>query len=260
MTAPHQPGSSSSRALLFGALAFAIVFLVIIAGTIGVLVFQHGRSNDAEQSASTSAETTTSPSSPGTTTATATTATPSAEAEYCWSAANVRDSENKNGKIRGGELEFTPPGFFSDRGENAPLAFTTDVASAYGTVEKGWISYAMVGKVHWQDGYDYPGAATAADRMLDCLRSNSGIWSGTSNRQVENRDLQGVTIDGMHGYRASADIMFDSDQLKKTNGSRLVIIVVDTKDGPSVFASEASIGVKAALTAQKEAEESLAVV
>lgn len=250
MTSPHQPGSVS-KPLLIGVLAFAVVFLLIIAGTVGVLLFQHSRSGKQDP---TSSAPTTSASSATTSDA----ATPTAEEEYCWNAASVRNSQNPSGKLQGGGLVFTPPSYFGERSNSQVLAFSTDTAVSYATVEPDWISYAMVGELAWQDGYEYPGAATAADRLLDCVRSNSSTWEGTSNRQIENRDLQGVTIDGHHGYRASGDITFDTDRLKKTTGSRLVIIVVDTPDGPSVFGSEAAIGIQDSLDAQKEAEESLA--
>lgn len=255
------PGSNGGggSALLIGGIAFAMVFLLIVGITVGYLVLRNSGSSGASTPTTTVTDSSTPPPSeptgPVTTTSEETTAIE--DEQHCWTPTNVRESENPSGRLRGGGLEFIPPEGFDSRVNRTFLNFTTDAQMATAPVEDSWVSSIGVGKIEWQPGVEYPGDKVAAERLLDCLYGNAGIWGNTSQRTLNDKVIEAVTIAGMPGYRATAVLKFGKHNLTKTDSTRLEVVVVNTPQGPSVFSSEIAIGVKEHEDGAAEAYKSL---
>jgi hypothetical protein len=238
------------RPLIFGVLSFVVVFVLIVGGTTAYLVY---RTSQTPAEPTPTAATPTDPSG---------TPSPTEDETWCWYPSKPqRVSTNPEGKLRGGQLEIeTPPGF-TDRYNDTQYAFTDDPQIALARAEPTWSSSFFVGAVQWQTGYEYPGAEAASTRIVDCMKSNSGMWGAATQRSEENREEQSVTIDGAQGYEITMDYMFSGKTgLETTEGSRIDVVVVDAPDGPSVYVSEVAIGMDEHTDQAVETRKTLAVV
>lgn len=259
LQSPQGPSGGGGRggALLVGGIAFAMVFLLIVGITVGYLVLRNSGSSGAGTSTTSASE------SVSTTPAETTDTTPPPETtsfeeeERCWRPTVERTSQNPSGRLRGGGLEFVPPTGFDNRSSRTNLAFTTDAQMAAALVEGSWYSSMGVAKIEWQPGVEYPGDKAASERLMSCLYGNGYIWEGTSQRTLHDQVTEAVTIAGMPGYRTSAVLKFGKHNFTKTDSTRIVIVVVDTPEGPSVFSSEVAIGVQEHEDAAVEAYDSL---
>lgn len=252
-TQPQQPaGGGRGAALLVGGISFAIVFLLIVGGTVAFLVFRPGGTGGRDDGTTSPR---TSPASPSTSESAS--LKPYTDGEYCWRPSAKRTSTNPSGRLRGGGLEVVPPDIYDARTNYSMYAFTNDVQVAAAPVEKSWASTLTVGKVEWEDGYEYPGAEIASKRILDCTYSNSSNWGDTSQRSLVDEITEPVTIAGMPGYRSSATVKFGKHNLTKTDSTLMVVVVLETPDGPSLFASDTSAGVTEHEKAAEEAYASL---
>lgn len=248
-TSPQQPGGPGggrSGALLIGGITFAIVFLLIVGLTVAFLVVRTTTSGGEETATATSSSaeesTPTEPTGDPTDTGEAT-ASPTAEKERCWNPERTRESSNPSGRLRGGGLQFIPPSGFDGR---APLnygAFLTDGQVALATIEGDWTSNVGVAAVEWQPGYEYPGNKAASERILECMYSDSTMWGDTSQRSLEDQVTEPVTVAGMPGYRTSAVLTFGQHSFEKFESTKLVVVVVDTPQGPSAFIADIAVGV-----------------
>ena len=249
-TGPQRPGGGRGAALLVGALAFAVVFLLVVGGTVTYLVLRPcsgsattESSTPVTSSASSSAE----PTDPATT----------EEEERCWYPTQERTSKNPSGKLRAGGLEMIPPKGFDTRNERTDANFATDAAVAGAKVEGTWYSTVGIAQVEWQPGVDYPGDQTAAERIFSCLVSNGSIWGDTSGRSLKDQTTEPVTVAGMSGYRTTGELHFAKDDLEKTDATRIMVAVISTPEGPTAFISDVAIGVTEHETAQDDAFASL---
>jgi len=254
-TGPQRPGGGRGMPLLIGGLAFAVVFLLIVGATVGYLVLRPG-SGGGDPTASATATTESASASTEQTTE-ATEATSAAEEERCWSPDQARSSKNPSGKLRGGGLEMIPPKGFDDRQDGTFANFVTDATQASAKVEGTWYSTVAVGKVEWQPGVEYPGDHDAAERIFTCLVSNSSLWGDTSGRSVQDQVTEPVTVAGMSGYRTTGVLHFGQDDLEKTDGTRIMVAVISTPEGPSVYLSDVAVGVTEHEEAQNTAYGSL---
>lgn len=251
-TGPRRPGGGRGMPLLIGGLAFAVVFLLIVGATVGYLVLRPGSGGGDPTASATAATESASASTEQTTEATS-----AAEEERCWSPDQARSSKNPSGKLRGGGLEMIPPEGFDDRDDRTEASFVTDAARAAAKVEGTWYSTVAVGEVVWQPGVEYPGDRDAAERIFACLVSNSAIWGGTSGRSVQDQVTEPVTVAGMSGYRTTGVLRFGQDTLEKTDGTRIMVAVISTPEGPSAFVSDVAVGVTEHEEAQSTAYDSL---
>lgn len=260
-TAPHpQPGGGGGRgtALLYGGLAFAVVFLLIVGVTVGYLVLRPGGS-PAGTTASTSSSASTTPGGNETATETdSTSATPTdVEEERCWSPDRFsRTSSNPSGKLRGGGLQFIPPALYDLRSAPQGTSYSDDVQGAQAIVEEGWASTMYVGAVTWQPGIEYPGAEVASQTITHCFYA-ANIWGETKGRSLDDVITEPVTIAGMPGYRTTGIVNFSHAPMESTSATELMVVVLETPQGPSVFATETAIGVEAHEEAADEAYASL---
>lgn len=271
--APGGPGAPRRGwgPLLVGAIAFAIVFLLILAGTIAYVMVRRSAAEARASESSRSAPATTGPSATDplsglpsadpSASATPGSAAPSGQAEYCWyNVQRDRSSVNPEGRIRGGALEISVPEGYTAEGSGR-IAFADDDSFSSLTVEPGWIAVVGAGRIHWQDGYAYPGAQAASERLFDCMVNSSLTWgTSVSQRHLEDRATVPVTIDGVSGYRTSGRVVFDRTRLTTTTGTEVVLIVLDTAGGPSFFMADSAVGVEASAAGARAAEESLRVV
>ncbi|WP_114855493.1 hypothetical protein [Brachybacterium sp. YJGR34] len=256
-TQPQGPGSGGGRgaALLIGGLAFAVVFLLIVGGTVGYLVLRTGGSGGGGAQVTSSSTAPDPESSQATTSADATPT--DVEEETCWTPEGTnRTSSNPSGKLRGGGLQFIPPAEFDGRTTAWWFSFLDDSQTAYATVEENWQSTLTVGEVVWQPGVEYPGAEAASERITTCI-FRASIWGDTSGRSLDDEVTEPVTISGMPGYRTTATVNWESSDLERTDAALISVTVLDTPQGPSAFISETAAGVAEHEEGAQAAYESL---
>ncbi|GAA1484263.1 hypothetical protein [Brachybacterium fresconis] len=256
---PPSPGPGGGRggALLIGGLAFAIVFLLIVGATVGYLVLRPTLFGGADgETAVAESQTATDPEA--TVSDPATSEEPSEVAEErCWSPTSERTSKNPSGKLRGGGLEFIPPAAYGGRDSGGYVHFLNDAQTAYAEVEESWISTMTVGKVEWQPGVEYPGNEVASQKIAKCFFTD-GNWGGKARERTwDDETTKPVTIAGMPGYETRAVVNFGSDDLEKTDGTEIVVVVLDTEQGPSAFVTDTALGVTAHEEAAEKAYSSL---
>ena len=251
-TQSSTPGGGGGRtaSLLVGGIAFAAVFLLIVGGTIGYLVLRGGGDPDPGAATTTATESSSVSESAS--------ETPTdVEEQRCWTPDPVeRSSQNPSGKLRGGGLQFIPPGAFDERQTPRGAAFMNDTQGAYAQVEEGWYSGLFVGAVEWQPGVEYPGAEVASQKIVSCYFSAS-IWGDTEGRSLDDEVTSPVTVAGMPGYRTTATVNFAKSNLELTDATSLSVTVLETPEGPSAFVQEIAVGVTEHEEASAEALESL---
>lgn len=254
-TGPGGPGGRGA-ALLIGGIAFAIVFLLIVGVTVGYLVLRPGGEDGAGPSPSKSTSAPTDEASEGSEASDSATPT-DVEEERCWSPESAdRTSSNPSGKLRGGGLQFIPPSIYEDRGSPIGVSYANDLQGAQAKVEDSWYSTMLVGAVEWQPGVEYPGAEAASQKIVDCF-FYANIWGDAKGRSLDDEITEPVTISGMPGYRTTAVVNFSSSPLERTSATELVVLVVETPQGPSVFVTETAVGVTEHEEAADEAYESV---
>ncbi|MDN6398976.1 MAG: hypothetical protein L0K01_00785 [Brachybacterium sp.] len=240
-TQQQAPGPGGrGTALLVGGIAFAVVFLLVVGGTVVYLVRRPGGDGPDGPPVSDSS-TVTDPGSSGATESDSPTPT-DVEAERCWVPEQERTSQNPSGKLRGGGLQFIPPALYEQRGTPHGIAYTTDLQGAQALVEASWYSTTFVGAVQWQPGIEYPGAEVASQTIVDCF-FYANIWGEAQGRTLDDEITTPVTIAGIPGYRTTATVNFASDPLERTDATELDIVVLETDEGPSVFGTETAVGV-----------------
>ena len=255
-TAQQQtPGGGRGTALLIGGIAFAVVFLLVVGVTVGYLVLRPGGGSAVANPTDTTSVTVTDPEATEETDSPSPTPT-DVEAERCWTPETERTSTNPSGKLRGGGLQFIPPALYTERGRPSGVSYADDLQGAQAKVEDSWYSTMFVGAVVWQPGIEYPGAEEASQQIVSCFFS-APIWGEAKGRSLDDEVTEPVTISGMSGYRTTATVNFSSSPLTLTTATRLVIVVVDTPQGPSVFGTETAVGVPEHEAAADEALESL---
>lgn len=235
-------GGGRGMLLLIGGVAFALVFLLIVGGTVGFLILRPSSSPEPTTSPSTSATT----ASGGEVTATPSGSTDQdVTAERCWMPDSAgRTSTNPSGRLRGGGLEFIPPSAATER--NTVLRhFQTDVQAAGAPVPNtpGWTTALSVGLVSWQDGVEYPGNQTAAETIFDCFSSNGNNWGDATGRSVSDQTTEPVTIAGMPGYRTQGTLEFSTSPYD-FDAVGIMVVVLDTDQGPSVFMADWPVGIE----------------
>lgn len=242
---PAGPGGGRGGAILVGGIAFAIVFLLIVAVTIGFLVLRSSGDGSVAPVTSSTASSPPPPEPSGEITSSAGPSAaeePAGPEERCWTPERERSSSNPSGRLRGGGLEFIPTSGFDSRSELTWGAFLTDGQVAYTGVEGSWISNLAVGAVEWQPGFEYPGDEVAAERILDCMYADGAMWGDTSDRSLNDQVTDPVTVSGMPGYRTTAVLAFGQHSFDSFDSVRITVVVVNTPEGPSFFISEFPVG------------------
>lgn len=118
------------------------------------------------------------------------------------------------------------------------LSFSTDAVGVIAPVAENWVSNFAVGQVMWQPGVKYPGNSKAAERIFDCLVSNSLLWEPkVSGRTLENKKVEPVTLDGMAGHKVTGRLTFTATSLEGITHSDITVAVVEGPKGPAVYAS-----------------------
>lgn len=256
---PSPGGGGRGAALLIGALAFAVVFLLIVGVTVAYLVLRPGGNGGAVASPSAEVSQSADTPSPGTgeETDTASAAPTDVEEERCWRPETPeRTSSNPSGTLRGGGLQFIPPAVYDQRGTPVGVSYADDLQGAQAQVEDTWYSTVFVGEIAWQPGIEYPGAEVASQKIASCFYS-ANIWGETKGRSLDDEVTEPVTIAGLPGYRTTATISFAQSPMERTSATRLVVVVLETEQGPSVFGTETAVGVEEHEDAAVEAYESL---
>jgi len=255
-TQQHSPGPGGrGAAMLIGGIAFAVVFLLIVGGTVAYLVVRSGGGGEGTIASPTTESASQEPTETDTESASATPT--DVEPERCWQPSTTdRTSSNPSGKLRGGGLQFIPPPVYDQRGAAQGVSYANDLQAAQARVEDSWYSTTFVGLVEWQPGIEYPGAEAASTSIVNCFFS-SNIWGDAKGRTLDDMVTEPVTISGMPGYRTTAIVNFASDDLEKTDATELVVVVLETDQGPSVFGTETAVGVTEHEEAADQAYESL---
>lgn len=257
-TPQPQPGGNGGKgtALLFGGIAFAVVFLLIVGVTVGYLVLRPTGSG-GDSATSSPADTTNASSTSASATDTSSETPTDVEEERCWSPEEFeRTSTNPSGKLRGGGLQFIPPTVYDARSSPLGVSYANDLQGAQGRVEDSWYSTAYVGAIEWQPGVEYPGAEAASKAIINCFYS-ANIWGDTKGRSLDDVVTEPVTIAAMPGYRTTGIVNFSHAPMELTSATELVVVVLETDQGPSLFITETSVGVEAHEEAADAAYESL---
>ena len=103
--------------------------------------------------------------------------------------------------------------------------------------------------------FEYPGAEAASKTITNCFYS-ANIWGDTKGRSLDDQVTEPVTIAGMPGYRTTGIVNFSHSPMELTSATELVVVVLETDQGPSVFVTETAVGVEAH---EEAAERSLRV-
>ncbi|MGO1225487.1 MULTISPECIES: hypothetical protein [unclassified Brachybacterium] len=254
----QQAGGNGGRgaALLIGGIAFAVVFLLIVGATVGYLVLRPAGGGGGSTVTSSSASTSVAPETPSTSETPSPTPT-DVEAERCWTPErSERTSTNPSGKLRGGGLQFIPPTLYAERGGPRGIAYANDLQGAQAQVTEDWTSTMVVGAIEWQPGIEYPGAEVASQTIVSCYFS-SDIWGGTSGRSLDDEITEPVTIAGLPGYRTTATVNFAVSDIDEVTATELVVVVLETDQGPSLFMTETNTGTAEHMEAADQAYESL---
>ena len=155
-------------------------------------------------------------------------------------------TEQVDGKVRGGGLEFPQPeGWEVGTGWGNQSAYVTDQHHADQPVEAGWYTLAGVGKVEFpEEEGGYPGAEEAARAIFLCaLEPEQGGELYGDPAMLRNYRDEATMIDGHDAWIVSADVVIsDLALLHSTDAWRRVVIVVDTPDGPAAFDGGAALG------------------
>lgn len=155
-------------------------------------------------------------------------------------------TEQVDGKVRGGGLEFPQPeGWEVGTGWGSQSAYVTDQHHADQPVEAGWYTLAGVGTVEFpEEEGGYPGAEEAARAIFLCaLEPEQGGELYGDPAMLRNYRDEATMIDGHDAWIVSADVVIsDLALLHSTDAWRRVVIVVDTPDGPAAFDGGAALG------------------
>lgn len=269
--------------LMLGIAAFALTFALIITLTfLGIGIGALRKSFVAEPTPSPSATPTSSEPAPVTESpvtefpvtktpavvAPTNTPSPSASAspltvggDYCYRFDGVslpKGNDTKNGTTlsAGGLITSIPSPFSASSIDRSPaLTFTPESAAISTEVEPNWASHIALGKLQWQPGYAYPGNERAAERLFDCIVNNTLLWEPqVPARTLENQKKEAVTIDGMKGFKVTGRLHFTTTLLKETTHDDITVVVLETANGPAVYASIISSNP----TIQEAAQKSLA--
>ncbi|MGP9536510.1 hypothetical protein ACT3SP_00765 [Brachybacterium sp. AOP43-C2-M15] len=164
----------------------------------------------------------------------------------CTTHDDVGESEQAQGVVRGGGLEFTPADGWDVGGDwSGSSAYTVDQGFAHQPVENGWYSVIGVGAVDFpEDEGGYPGAQETARAIFQCSLSRDDAQEiyGDPVELMEYRE-EATTVDGHPARVVGADAQLDETALFHTTDAwRLVVIVVDAPEGPAVFHGGAALG------------------
>lgn len=254
----QQAGGHGGRgaALMIGGIAFAVVFLLIVGVTVGYLVLRPAGGGGGSTVTSSSASAPVDPETPSPSETPSPTPT-DVEAERCWTPERSdRTSTNPSGKLRGGGLQFIPPTLYADRRPPRGVAYANDMQAAQASVTENWASTMIVGAIEWQPGIEYPGAEVASQTIVNCFYS-ADIWGGTSGRSLDDEITEPVTIAGLAGYRTTATVNFAVSTMEQVTATELVVVVLETSQGPSLFVTETNVGTTEHMEAADQAYESL---
>lgn len=177
---------------------------------------------------------------------------------------NALETEQVEGAVRGGGLEFTPPdGWEVGTDWSGASAYQVDKHSAHQPVENGWYTVNSVAAIDFpEDEGGYPGAQDTARAIFQCGLSRDDVQE-IYDDPVELKDYteEPTTIDGHPAWIVSADVQLSDGALFHTTDAwRLAVIVVDAPDGPAVFDGGAAVGHEQQVTDLEAMIESLRVL
>lgn len=259
LTGPREPGSGRGKGPLIALLVGGGVVLVAVLAIGALILSQTVLSPDREDPTVTSEPASTEPDPSED--ATPSEVVPTTESEpsedpslttieaptvECTSPGNRQTTEQVDGFVRGGGLEFAVlAGWNTGSNWGRSAMYMTDVHSADQPVEAGWYSVASVGAVEWpEEEGGYPGAEATARAIFQCsnTRDEAKELYGEPAQAAAYRD-EAIEVDGHPGWIVSGDLQVSELALMRTTDAwRNVVIVVDTPDGPAVFEGGAALG------------------
>jgi hypothetical protein len=158
----------------------------------------------------------------------------------------VRETEQVEGVVRGGGLEFAHvEGWEVGTDWSGGSAYQVDQHFAHQSLESGWYTVTSVAAVEVpEEEGGYPGAEETARAIFQCGISRDQVEEiyGDPVELKDYRD-EAFTVDGHEAWIVSADVQLSElAPFRTTDAWRLVVIVVDTPDGPAVFDGGAATG------------------
>ena len=259
LTGPRDPGSGRGKGPLIALLVGGGAFLVIVLAVGALILSQTVLSPAPEETPVASEPATTEPdpsedASPSEVVPT-TEPEPSEDPSLttievptveCTSPGNRQTTEQVDGSVRGGGLEFAvQPEWNTGSNWGRSAMYMTDVHSADQPVESGWYSVASVGAVSWpEEEGGYPGAEVTARAIFQCssTRDDAKELYGEPV-QAANYVEESFEVDGHPAFMVSGDLQVSELALMRTTDAwRNVVIVVDAPGGPAVFEGGAALG------------------
>lgn len=162
---------------------------------------------------------------------------PSAE---CSVLPQYSESQQPQGKVRGGGLQYTLPRTWDFPWGNGNLSYMADVAGYARNVEGAWFSVVNVGRVAWPENEGaYPGSEQAAVTIFQCYATSAGLieYFGETPVVTDYR-TEATTVDGTPAWIVQATYHFERAELTTTDQSIVTSIVVETPGGPSALVSD----------------------
>lgn len=259
LTGPRDPGSGRGKGPLIALLVGGGAFLVIVLAVGALILSQTVLSPDPEETpvASEPASTEPDPSEDASPSEVVPTTEPEPSEDpslttievptvECTSPGNRQTTEQVDGSVRGGGLEFAvQPEWNTGSNWGRSAMYMTDVHSADQPVESGWYSVASVGAVSWpEEEGGYPGAEETARAIFQCssTRDDAKELYGEPV-QAANYVEESFEVDGHPAFMVSGDLQVSELALMRTTDAwRNVVIVVDAPGGPAVFEGGAALG------------------
>lgn len=159
---------------------------------------------------------------------------------------NAQETEQVEGVVRGGGLEFAHvDGWEVGEDWSGSSAYQVDQHWAHQPVENGWYTAVSVAAVEFpEEEGGYPGAQETARAIFQCGLSREDAQEIYDDPvELKGYREEPTTIDGHPAWIVSADVQLSDGALFHTTDAwRLVVIVVDTPDGPAVFDGGAATG------------------
>lgn len=153
----------------------------------------------------------------------------------------------RDGWVSGGGLEFPLPDAWRAAGDSwgDQSAYMVDAATADQPVENGWYSLASVGAVEFpEEEGGYPGAEAAARALFQCdYTRDQAVELYGEQPQITDHRSEAITVDGQDAWIESGTLhLADPEDFTVTDAWTMVVIVVDTPDGPAAFVGGAATG------------------
>lgn len=154
---------------------------------------------------------------------------------------HAEPAPSSNGRIRGGDLQYTIPDGWDFPWGSGSMPYMNEVQGQGRNVEGNWYSVVNLGRVVFPDSEGgYPGSERAAVAIFQCYATTAGVISHFGEHpEVTDYRTEAIEVDGYPAWIVQATYNFeDPDMLETSSASIVTSIVVEGPNGPSALASD----------------------